>query len=50
MNALAAKLAVKYRYTLLIDIDKVSASFGPIHSVLEVQVSRHLKSNLLLFG
>ena len=43
INVLAAKLAANYRYNLLIGTDKVSASFGPIHSVLEVKVRRHLK-------
>lgn len=48
-NVLAANLAANYRYTLLIGPDNVSVSFGVIHSVLEVQVSRHLKRKIVKF-
>jgi len=49
INVLAAKLAANYRYTLLIGPDNVTASFGVNHSVLEVQVNRHLKRKIIKF-
>jgi hypothetical protein len=49
INVLAAKLAVNCRYALLIGPVNVSASFGVIHFVLEVQVSRNLKRKIIKF-
>jgi hypothetical protein len=49
INVLAGKLATNYRYTLLMGLDNVSATFGVIPSVLEVKVIRHLKRKIMKF-
>ena len=47
INVLGAKLAAKCRYASLIGPVNVSASFGVIYTVLEAELSRHMKRKII---